>query len=131
MMGALMPDKMTVKQRSYTMSRIRSSKTKPELLLKNALKSIGFKYQPKGVYGKPDFANRKEKIAIFVDGCFWHRCPRHYVKPVSNKKYWLSKINGNVKRDRKVNKYLRSHGWRVIRIWEHELYRVRKRNVKS
>ena len=106
--------------RSYNMSRIRSTKTRPELKLRKMLKCLGFIYQPKGVYGKPDYANKKIKVAIFVDGCFWHKCPIHYRNPKSNKAYWIPKIAQNIKRDDNVNLYLKSTGWQVIRIWEHE-----------
>lgn len=116
-----MSDKITKAQRSRIMSSIRSSKTAPELKLKPLMKRSGFVYQPKTIYGRPDFANRKLRIVVFVDGCFWHKCPKHYVEPSSNKAYWKSKILYNVRRDRAVNKRLEWEGWMVIRVWEHEL----------
>ncbi len=116
-----MPDNLTRKQRSYTMSRINSTKSIPEIKVKRIMKSLGFVYQPRGIYGKPDFANKKEKIAVFVDGCFWHRCPKHYVAPKSNVGYWNAKIDRNVKRDKAVNAFLKKEGWKVVRIWEHLL----------
>ena len=115
-----MTDVLTKKQRSYNMSMIKSSKTKPELKIKKLLKILGFSYQPK-IYGRPDFANRKEKIAVFIDGCFWHKCPKHFVKPKSNIKFWEEKIRKNIERDREVNRKLRKRGWKVIRIWEHKI----------
>ena len=116
-----MAETLTKKQRSYIMSRIRSSKTKPEIKLKPTMEILGFEYQLKGVYGKPDFANKKQRIAVFVDGCFWHKCPKHYKAPKSNTGYWRPKIERNAKRDRAVNKVLMTGGWKVIRIWEHEI----------
>ena len=116
-----MADVLTKKQRSYCMSQIRSSKTKPELKLKKLMKSLGFSYQPKGIIGKPDFADKRRKIAVFIDGCFWHGCPKHYKMPKSNKAYWLPKIKKNMARDRKVSKFLKKAGWKVLRVWEHEL----------
>ena len=116
-----MTDVHTKEQRSYNMSMIKSSKTKPELKLKKTLKLIGFLYQPKNIIGKPDFVNKKEKIAIFIDGCFWHKCSEHYKEPSSNKKFWKEKINKNIERDRKITKKLKKDGWKVIRIWEHNL----------
>jgi DNA mismatch endonuclease (patch repair protein) len=116
-----MADVLTKKQRSYCMSRIRSSKTKPELKLKRLMKSLGFLYQPKGILGKPDFADKKRKIAVFIDGCFWHGCSKHFIKPKSNRGYWLPKIKQNKKRDMEVSATLKKAGWKVIRIWEHEL----------
>ncbi|MDG6923161.1 MAG: DNA mismatch endonuclease Vsr [Nitrososphaerota archaeon] len=103
------------------MSRIRSSKTKPELKVETLLKQLNFAYHPKDVYGNPDFANGVSKIALFIDGCFWHICPKHYVQPKSNSKYWENKAKLNKIRDRVVDRTLRSRGWTVIRIWEHQI----------
>ncbi|MCL4363218.1 very short patch repair endonuclease [Candidatus Marsarchaeota archaeon] len=119
-----MADWHTKEQRSYNMSRIRGSKTGPELKLRDSLKNLGFTYQPKGIYGRPDFANRKIRTAVFIDGCFWHGCPEHYIKPKSNRGYWLPKIRKNAERDRAVNKHLQAQGWRVIRVWEHSLKKI-------
>ena len=113
-----MTDNLTKSQRSYCMSRIRSSKTFPEAVIKK--KFHGFKYQPK-LFGKPDFADSKNKVAIFVDGCFWHKCPKHFKRPKSNKDYWKEKIKRNIIRDKKVNLEYKNKGWKIIRIWEHEL----------
>jgi DNA mismatch endonuclease (patch repair protein) len=71
--------------------------------------------------GKPDFTFRKEKLALFVDGCFWHRCPKCYREPKTNAEFWRNKIKTNVKRDRRVTKELRKAGWSVYRIWECQL----------
>jgi DNA mismatch endonuclease (patch repair protein) len=116
-----MTDTMTKKQRSFCMSRIRGRDTKPELRIKKLMKKLGFSHQPKGIIGRPDFANRKTKTAVFVDGCFWHGCPKHCKKPKSNRAYWLPKIRQNIARDRKVTAALRRAGWKAIRIWEHEI----------
>lgn len=116
-----MTDVHTKEQRSYNMSRIKSAETKAELKLKNFFRALGFAYQPKNIYGKPDFAHKKEKIAVFVDGCFWHKCPKHFKMPESNRKFWSEKINKNAERDKMVTKKLRKDNWRVIRIWEHEI----------
>ena len=126
-----MADTVTKNKRSYIMSRIKRSNTKPELVLRAILKGSGLIYQPKGVYGNPDFADRKRKVAIFVDGCFWHGCPIHYKKPKSNVKYWASKIKRNMKRDTMVNAKLEADGWRVIRIWEHQIDIERKADRQS
>jgi len=85
------------------------------------MKKLGFTYQPKGIYGKPDFVNKKQKIVVFVDGCFWHKCPKCYKEPKSRKEFWITKINNNVKRDKEVNKRLKRDNWKVIRVWEHEI----------
>jgi len=70
---------------------------------------------------RPDFVFPKSRTAIFVDGCFWHGCPKHATKPKSNAAFWRKKISGNKARDRLVNRVLRRAGWRVLRIWEHDL----------
>lgn len=73
------------------------------------------------VPGKPDFIFRAHRLAIFVDGCFWHGCPRCYTRPKSNRKFWDAKFARNRARDRHVNLELRRRDWRVLRIWEHQL----------
>jgi DNA mismatch endonuclease, patch repair protein len=70
---------------------------------------------------RPDFVFRAARLAVFVDGCFWHACPRHSNLPVNNRAFWRKKLAVNRNRDRLVNRTLRRLGWRVVRIWEHEL----------
>jgi DNA mismatch endonuclease (patch repair protein) len=70
---------------------------------------------------KPDFVFPKLKLALFVDGCFWHGCPKHATKTANNKEFWRRKLSSNKKRDRVVNQTLRRSGWHVIRIWECDL----------
>ncbi len=116
-----MSDVLTKEQRHYNMSRIKSSKTWPELKLKQVLESLNFEYQPSGIYGKPDFANKSNRVVLFIDGCYWHKCPYDFVIPETRTEFWLQKIEGNVRRDKIVNKKLESEGWKVIRIWEHDI----------
>ena len=71
--------------------------------------------------GKPDIVFPAPRVVVFVDGCFWHRCKEHYTAPQSNAEFWDKKISANVVRDRSVNKELKTAGWNVIRIWEHEI----------
>ena len=71
--------------------------------------------------GKPDFVFPKQKIALFVDGCFWHGCPKHSNMPKNNREFWAKKLQANKDRDKFVNRELCRLGWRVIRVWEHEL----------
>ncbi len=71
--------------------------------------------------GRPDFAFPRKKIAVFVDGCFWHVCPKHCKLPAGNSDFWRVKLTANVQRDKRANAALRSKGWRVLRIWEHDL----------
>jgi DNA mismatch endonuclease (patch repair protein) len=106
------------------MSRIRGKDTKVERELRRALWSRGLHFRlHHPVFGRPDLAFVKEKVAVFVDGCFWHRCPMHYVKPATRKAFWAAKIAGNVRRDRLVTRNLRTKRWQVLRFWEHELER--------
>ncbi len=80
------------------------------------LRSRGFRV-------RPDFVFRKSRRVIFVDGCFWHGCPRHATKPKNNRAFWRRKLSANKSRDVRVTRTLRRAGWRVLRVWEHELVR--------
>ena len=71
------------------------------------------------LYGRPDFVFPAGRLAVFVDGCFWHGCPRHFRAPSSNQEYWGEKFVRNRARDRAVSRQLRASGWRVMRVWEH------------
>lgn len=119
-----MADVFTTAKRSEVMSRIRSSgNAKTELRLislfrKNGI--VGWRRKQR-LCGRPDFVFRKHRIVIFVDGCFWHGCPRCFRRPTSNQAYWDRKIARNRLRDRHVTTALRRSGWTVIRIWEHLL----------
>jgi DNA mismatch endonuclease (patch repair protein) len=115
-----MADWLSKETRSSIMSSIRSRNTKPELKLKKAIRGLGFSYQPKMV-GSPDFANSKKKIAIFVHGCFWHKCPKCFRQPTSRTDYWIPKIERNVQRGKINKKTLQKKGYKVITIWEHDL----------
>lgn len=119
-----MTDVLTKKQRSYNMSRIRSKWTKPEVAVHDALKAhkIGHKMHP-DIAGSPDVIIQKYKTAIFINGCFWHRCPKHYRQPKSNVAFWRKKAEDNARRDRRNIAALRRSGWKVIVIWEHGLPR--------
>ena len=117
-----MPDILTPEQRRRCMSSVRGINTKPELLLRKALWRKGLRYRLKSdLPGKPDIVLTRYKIAIFVDGCFWHNCPAHGSLPETNKLFWENKIARNIERDNKVNVLLEKNGWLVIRIWEHEI----------
>jgi len=78
---------------------------------------------------RPDFVFRQARLAVFVDGCFWHGCPKHGTKPKGNAVFWKKKFARNQARDRLVNQTLRRTGWRVLRIWEHDLHRATKRRA--
>jgi DNA mismatch endonuclease (patch repair protein) len=81
----------------------------------------GWKLHPKGVVGKPDFYFQESRLALFVDGCFWHGCPRCGHVPKANNPYWKAKIEGNRRRDQERTRTLEAQGTRVLRVWEHEL----------
>jgi len=117
-----MSDVLTPSQRKHCMSRITGKDTKPELLLRKLLWRRGVRYRLNyKIAGRPDLVFAGKRVAVFVDGCFWHRCPKHYVKPKTRAEFWESKIQGNVERDRKNNALLKEAGWTVIRLWEHEV----------
>lgn len=111
--------------RSEVMSKIRSRNNKStELRFRSALIRAGlrgWRVQPTGITGKPDFAFPDKRVAVFIDSCFWHGCPRHLRRPKSNRAYWNAKIISNQLRDRRHTKELRREGWYVLRIWEHDL----------
>lgn len=117
-------DTVSRKKRSEIMSGIRSSDTRMELAVKPVLEVLGFEYQPGGIAGRPDFALRGLKIAVFLDGCFWHGCPRCYREPKSNEGFWKSKVKRNRERDARVTSRLQDEGWKVLRVWEHDLKRL-------
>jgi DNA mismatch endonuclease (patch repair protein) len=121
-----MPDFLTKAKRSALMATIRSRGNKDtEVALVKLFrrhKIIGWRRNQK-IFGKPDFIFRREWLAIFVDGCFWHGCPKHGTQPAGNRSFWKKKFTRNQARDRLVNHTLRRANWRVLRIWEHELAR--------
>ncbi|MBI3735176.1 very short patch repair endonuclease [Candidatus Sumerlaeota bacterium] len=119
-----MSDVFSKSKRSQVMSSIRSSGNREtELALIRLFRShriTGWRRrQP--LFGKPDFVFRKLRVALFVDGCFWHSCPLHATKPKTNAAFWRRKLAANSARDRLVNRSLRARGWRILRVWEHEL----------
>lgn len=121
-----MSDNMSREKRSMTMSRIRSKGNAStelkmvELLEQNQIQ--GWWRHP-NITGKPDLVFIQQKVAVFIDGCFWHGCPRCFQLPKSNVDYWLNKIARNKKRAKEVNKKLKQDGWIVLRIWEHAFKR--------
>lgn len=116
-------DVLTPEQRSKCMSHIRGKDTKAELQLRKALWNEGLRYRIhyKILPGKPDIVFISSRLAIFVDGCFWHGCPIHFKFPNTNKEFWNRKINGNITRDQNINEQLKNMGWNVMRVWEHEI----------
>ncbi len=117
-----MADNLTKTQRSNTMSKIKSKWTKQERTIHALLKEkrIKHKMHPK-IEGSPDLILPEKKTAIFLHGCFWHACSKCYIEPKTNRKYWLPKIEGNKKRDKKNISALKKQGWKVKIVWEHEI----------
>ena len=119
-----MADVYSQADRSKLMAKVRSKGNKDtELRLVAIFKAHGItgwrRHRP--VFGHPDFIFPAERIALFVDGCFWHGCPRHYRAPAQNAEFWVRKVTNNRKRDRLVTRTLKANGWQVIRIWGHAL----------
>ena len=117
-----MADIFSRKKRSEVMSKIRSKNTKTEVEFRKKVWAVGFRYRlhSKKLQGKPDLVFASKKVVVFIDGCFWHKCPKCFKQPASNKKYWDWKIQYNVDKDKRISKELRKLGWNVIRIWEHD-----------
>lgn len=122
-------DVFSKKKRSEIMSKIRSKDTKIEILFRKTLWKKGFRYRKNSskYFGEPDLVLPKYKTAIFIDSCFWHNCPKHGYLPKSNLRYWRKKIERNKERDKEVIKYYKKIGWKIFRVWEHNL----KRNVEK
>lgn len=111
--------------RRRNMQAIRNRDTKPERLVRSLLHAQGLRYR---VAAKPlpglrrtaDIVFRPAKVAVFIDGCYWHGCPEHYVPPRTNPGYWSDKVARNMARDRDTDEQLRAAGWTVLRFWEHD-----------
>ncbi|MGO8818017.1 MAG: very short patch repair endonuclease [Terriglobia bacterium] len=119
-----MPDVFTKTKRSQVMSRIRGHGNKEtEVALIKLFRRQGITgwRRHMAVFGKPDFVFPILKLAVFVDGCFWHCCAKHSNLPVNNRPFWMRKLEANKQRDKLVGRTLRARGWRVLRIWQHEL----------
>ncbi|TVQ61291.1 MAG: DNA mismatch endonuclease Vsr [Phycisphaerales bacterium] len=117
-----MADDRTSVQRSETMRRVRSRDTSCELALRRALHRRGLRYSlRRRLPGSPDVVFVRARVAVFVDGCFWHGCPAHCRVPATNRSYWLAKIARNRARDAAADTALKRAGWRVVRVWEHDV----------
>lgn len=118
-------DQFDVDTRSQVMKAVGTRDTAPELRLRLHLWRAGLRYRkhPKIANVTPDFAFVGPRIAVFVDGCFWHGCPQHYIPPVGNAAFWRTKLQRNQARDRRADHRLTSRGWTVVRVWECEVNR--------
>jgi DNA mismatch endonuclease, patch repair protein len=112
--------------RSRNMAAVRRANTKPEVQLRSALHAAGYRFRTDFPIRidrrlvRPDVAFTKVRVAVFMDGCFWHQCPMHGEVPATNVEFWKTKLEGNAERDRAQTQLLTDDGWLVVRIWEHE-----------
>ena len=124
-MAALRPPVPSSAAASAVMRGNRRRDTRPELAVRSALHRRGLRFRVdvpvlKDRRRRVDIVLSGPRVALFIDGCFWHGCPSHGSQPVANSDYWSRKLAGNVARDRDTDARLRREGWRVIRVWEHE-----------
>ncbi len=107
---------------SRQMQRMPRRDTAPELALRRELHRRGLRFRKdyERIPGRPDIAFPRARLAVFVDGCFWHRCPEHATQPKNNASWWSAKLDSNVTRDRRQDQQLVDQGWTVVRVWEHE-----------
>lgn len=119
-----MTDVFSKQKRSEVMATVKSKNSKIERIVAKTLKdkSLRYRLHSKVLPGKPDFYFTKLKTVIFVDSCFWHGCRYHGTKPQTNSEFWENKIARNKARDREVNLIYKKMGWKVIRIWEHQIF---------
>lgn len=103
----------------------RGRDTKPELALRRAVHALGLRYRVSirplpSIRRTADLVFTRAKVAVFMDGCFWHGCPEHHTKSATNAEYWAEKVRRNRERDAETDRLLTEAGWKVIRVWEHE-----------
>ena len=106
----------------------RGRDTSPELAVRRLVHAAGLRYRvdysPLGGRRRADIVFTRQRMAVFIDGCYWHGCPQHATLPKRNTEYWLPKLARNIQRDRETDQILREAGWRVLRYWEHEDPRI-------
>ncbi len=115
------------------MRAVKSKDTKLEIIFRKSLPIKGLRYIKNSGkhFGKPDIFFKKQKIVIFIDSCFWHGCKKHCRIPSTNKSYWVQKIRRNKERDKQVNKYYKKLGWKLFRIWEHNIQKPTSKQIKK
>lgn len=116
-------DNLPKETRSRVMASIKGRNTLPEILVRKLIWAQGKRYRvhDRRVPGTPDISNRRCKVAVFIDGCFWHGCSTCYKEPTTNVPFWRNKLYANRQRRIKVRRQLRSNGWVVLEFWEHEI----------
>lgn len=127
------PDNLSKEDRIKTMRSVKSTKTSPERKVHAILARLGisgWRTNQIEITGKPDIVFPNLRAAIFIDGCFWHGCPIcNCILPSTHQEYWNKKISRNMKRDKENTIRLEQSGWRVLRIWEHEVMKGRERDL--
>lgn len=103
----------------------KSRDTGPELALRRSCFALGLRYRVavapiRGLRGSADMVFPRAKVAVYLDGCFWHGCPEHYVPPKQHAQFWADKVSMNRDRDERTSKLLHEAGWEAVRVWEHE-----------
>jgi DNA mismatch endonuclease (patch repair protein) len=116
-------DNLSKSNRSRVMASIKGKNTSPEMAVRRLLWAGGKRYRvhDRRVSGIPDISNGRAKVAVFIDGCFWHGCKRCYKEPTSNASFWRAKLERNKLRRQEVKRRLKANGWTVLEIWEHEV----------
>ena len=116
-------DTISKAARSGVMRLVKDKETRLEKAFRSQLWRRGVRYRKNNptLYGKPDVSIASKKVVVFIDSCFWHGCRNHLRLPKSNVEYWRKKIEKNAERDSAVNRYYNERGWRLMRIWEHDL----------
>lgn len=116
-----------------TMKANKGKDSKLELMVRHALWREGYRYRKNNrqLFGVPDISFPNLKIVVFLDSCFWHACPLHFVMPKSNTSYWVPKINRNIERDIEVSNHYLEDDWTLLRFWEHEVYNDLERVLKT
>ena len=129
-----MVDVHTKEQRSFNMSRIRNKDTRPEMIVRSFVHRMGYRYalHRKDLPGHPDMVLTRHRKIIFIHGCFWHmhKCRYGKVRPATNVRFWQTKREGNVARDKRNLRKLRKEGWKVIVIWECQIRNLNKLTEK-
>ncbi|MDI6766774.1 MAG: very short patch repair endonuclease [Bacteroidota bacterium] len=116
-------DNLTRSQRSKNMRNIRSKDTLMETKIRSCIHGLGFRFRKNVLElpGKPDIVFPSYKVVVFLDSCFWHMCPYHHNIPKTRRSYWFPKLIRNKERAKEVNKKLKNEGWKIIRLWEHQV----------
>ena len=124
-------DTVSNQKRSEIMSRIKSKDSKIEVLFRKELWKSGFRYSKNSgkYFGKPDVVLKKHKTVVFIDSCFWHGCKKHCRIPSTKRSYWVAKIRRNTERDNEVVQHYKKKGWKMFRIWEHEINKNPEKSV--